>query len=107
VVGIEDRIRLGHGCYLDLRLQQLIKGGTAIPLSGLEFRLLRRLAEGKGSVVPHDELIRAAWGQTGVISLHELHEYIHRLRMHLGDDPNCPVWLATIHGVGYALHKQR
>lgn len=71
-----------------------------ITLTSTEFRLLHLLVKNRGTVVPHQTLERALWGDQ-VDSSRLVKKYVQRLRRKLGDDAREPLWIASIHGVGY------
>ena len=71
-----------------------------IKLSVTEFRLLCLLAKNPGDVVPHhtiQQALRADHSKSAGL----VKKYIQRLRRKLGDNPRAPVWIASVHGVGY------
>ncbi|NLG29008.1 MAG: response regulator transcription factor [Chloroflexi bacterium] len=75
-----------------------------IRLTPTECRLLCRLKEQEGQVVPRQELSRYLWGLegdhggAGLVSL-----YIHYLRQKLEEDPRYPRYIRTRRGGGYYL----
>ncbi len=71
-----------------------------ITLTSTEFRLLYLLVKNRGTVVSHQTLERALWGEQ-VDSSGLVKKYIQRLRGKLGDDAREPRWIASVHGVGY------
>jgi len=71
-----------------------------IVLTSTEFRLLHLLVRNKGTVVGRNTLERSLWGdKTDSYGL--VKKYIQRLRSKLGDNARQPIWIASIHGVGY------
>jgi two-component system KDP operon response regulator KdpE len=71
-----------------------------VSLTSTEFRLLHLLVKNRGTVVAHQTLERALWGDQ-VDSSRLVKKYVQRLRRKLGDDAREPLWIASIHGVGY------
>ncbi len=74
--------------------------GNRLSLTSTEFRMLHLLVRNWGMVVSHKALESTLWGdQVDCASL--VKKYVQRLRRKLDDDAREPVWIASIHGVGY------
>lgn len=71
-----------------------------VDLTYTEFRLLYFLARNRGNVLPHNTISQHIWGDE-VDSTDLLKKYIQRLRRKLGDNPQAPRWIASVHGIGY------
>ena len=71
-----------------------------ITLTSIEFRLLHLLVKNKGHVVARRTLEQTLWGDD-VDSYGLVKKYVQRLRKKIGDNAKDPVWIASIHGVGY------
>ena len=73
---------------------------AVLTLKNMEYKLLRYLIENKGRVVGKDELFEKVWGDTfvgdGTLNVH-----IRRLREKIETDPNEPLFIKTVWGVGY------
>lgn len=84
----------------DLRRRLLIADGRLIPLAPRTWELLELLLARRGEVVTKNELLDALWpGERG--SEYAMSRSVRRLREALGDDARQPVYLRTVHGVGY------
>lgn len=83
---------------LDLERQRVWRGGRAIELPGLSFRLLEVLARRAGQPVCRKELRSRVWGGI-VVSDDALRQRVRLLRQALGDDN----YIATVKGVGYRI----
>jgi DNA-binding response OmpR family regulator len=87
---------------VDIDRHEVIRGGTAIPLTRVEFRLLTSLVEAGGRVLSRDQLLDAIYGQDQSEVLDRTVDvHIGRLRDKLGDDAERPRYVATVRGVGY------
>ena len=90
----------------DLRLETdqyiALFRGQRVTLTGIEWKILRRLAGSVGLVVMREELVDAIWGQDGLIHDHELERHIKALRQKLNDDPASPAVIAPS-ATGYIL----
>jgi len=79
--------------------------GEIVELTPREFDLLAYLARNAGRAVPRKEIIEQVW--TGKISAssRSLDVHIGRLRAKLETDPQQPVLISTVTGVGYRLEQ--
>ncbi len=75
-------------------------GRHRIPLTNTEFRLLYLLVKNWGMVVSRQSLERGLCGEQ-VDSSGLVKKYVQRLRQKLGDNAREPIWIASVHGVGY------
>jgi len=71
-----------------------------IPLRPKTFAVLRYLVEHAGRLVTKDELRHAVWAGTQVSGAGQ-RDYIRELRQALGDTPQAPRFIETVHGRGY------
>jgi two-component system KDP operon response regulator KdpE len=88
---------------VDLEARTASRGGEAVRLTPLEFRLLAVLAKHLGMVVTHRLLLTEVWGPTHAGDTHYLRIYMKQLREKLEADPVRPRYLVTETGVGYRL----
>ncbi|MDR2898380.1 MAG: response regulator transcription factor [Spirochaetaceae bacterium] len=76
--------------------------GEEVKLKPLEFRLLCYLLDNKGRVISKDELLSDVW-QGASVSEGTLSVHIRHLREKLEADPDNPVFIKTVWGVGYIM----
>jgi len=98
-----SRPALRHGDLLvDPERHEVTRGGEAIPLTRVEFRLLQTILKADGRVLSRDQLLDAIYGQDQADVLDRTVDvHIGRLRDKLGDDADRPRYVATVRGVGY------
>lgn len=101
--GGEDEIR-----YRDLaihtRLAKVTKEGEDVSLTALEYRLLLTLAANMGRVLSRNQLMEGIWDIAGnFVNDNTLSVYIKRLREKIGDDPQEPIYIQTVRGLGYRM----
>ncbi len=77
--------------------------GELVHLTPTEWRLLDELARHDGRLVPHQNLLKAAWGPSYGQESNYLRVYANHLRRKLEPDPGRPVHLITEPGIGYRL----
>lgn len=95
----------------ELRLNDLVihttearvtKHGEEIPLTTLEYKLLLTLANHAGQVLSRNQILEGIWDVAGdFVNDNTLTVYIKRLREKIEDDPQQPVIIQTIRGLGY------
>lgn len=88
---------------LDLVRRRVVRGGVAIHLTPIEYRLLVTLVRHAGRVLTHRQLLKEVWGPSHVDSNHYLRIYMGHLRQKLEADPAQPRHILTETGVGYRL----
>ena len=82
--------------------RQLLRGEAEIHLSTKAFDLLSALVVRRPEVVAKAELLRLIWPDAFVVDAN-LNVVIGEIRRALGDDPQQPRYIRTVHGVGYAF----
>lgn len=87
---------------IDSQTRQLTRGGAAIHLSPKAFAVLCALIEQRPNVVPKADLFGQIWPDVFVVE-GNLNVLVGEIRRALGDDPQEPRFIRTVHGVGYAF----
>jgi DNA-binding winged helix-turn-helix (wHTH) protein/tetratricopeptide (TPR) repeat protein len=85
---------------LDPINERLWRGRQAIPLRPKAFAVLCYLAEKPGQLVTKEELLQAVWPESFVTDA-VLKVSIREIRQAVGDDPETPQFIETIHRRGY------
>ncbi len=75
-----------------------------VSLSPKEFSLLAYLRQKRGTVCSKDEIGRAVWAeyQAGIFD-YQIENLVRRLRTKIENDPNTPLLIITMRGLGYKL----
>lgn len=89
------------GLKLDLGQRRVTLDGQVVDLTPTEYSVLYHLVSARGRVVPQEELLRKVWGPEYRDEVQYLKVYVRRLREKLGDNPEDPVFIRTLRGVGY------
>lgn len=80
------------------------KGGKEIYLSALEYRLLLIFLNCRGRIMTRSALMEELWDITGeYVNDNTLTVYIKRLREKIETDPQNPVIVRTVRGMGYKM----
>jgi phosphate regulon transcriptional regulator PhoB len=90
---------------IDPSAYRVARAGKPLTLSTLEFRLLYFLASRPNRVFTRDQLLDAVWGNERYVTPRSVDVYIRRLRERIEADPEDPVHLKTVRGVGYMFER--
>jgi DNA-binding response OmpR family regulator len=88
---------------IDLAHRTVTRGGEAVHLTPIEYRMLTVLLTHAGRVLTHRQLLKEVWGPGHVERIHYLRVFMAGLRRKLEDEPARPKHLLTVSGVGYRL----
>jgi DNA-binding response OmpR family regulator len=89
-------------CELDLATRTLLdKEGKTVPLTAMEFDLLKVFAENAGRVLNRDQLMELAHHRGWEVFDRSIDLRIMRLRRKIEPDPEKPEVIKTVRGVGY------
>ena len=94
---------LGPSLTLDLHRRQATVGREVVQLTPTESRLLYALAANLGQTVSTEALLSRGWADTEDADPSYVWVTMRRLRQKVELDPNRPVHLQTVRGVGYRL----
>ncbi|PZM15115.1 response regulator [Rhizobium tubonense] len=81
----------------------LDRDGTAIALSGAEYRLLRAFVDHPQRVLNRDQLLNLTQGREAELFDRSIDLLVSRLRQRLGDDAREPAYIKTVRSEGYVL----
>jgi two-component system, OmpR family, KDP operon response regulator KdpE len=98
----EPIVKLGP-LVVDFTARAVFIDKRHLPLTPMEYRLLRVLAQHSGKVLTHHFLLRGVWGNEHVGDIHYLRIFVRRLRRKIEANPDHPRMLVTEKGVGYRL----
>ena len=85
---------------LDSSNERLWKGDQPVPIGNKAFQLLRLFLSNPNRLLTKDDILDAVWGKV-CVSEGLIKEYVHDLRVALGDDPKHPKFIETVRGRGY------
>lgn len=90
-----------NGVRVDRARHEVLVDGRSVQLPPKEFDLLATLVEHAGRVLTRNQLIDEVWGSDYVGDTKTLDVHIRRLRLRVEEDPQEPVRIQTVRGVGY------
>jgi two-component system KDP operon response regulator KdpE len=86
---------------VDLDKRTVERGGEALHLTPIEYRLLAYLISHSNSVLTHRHLLEHVWGPSHADDSHYVRVYVVALRRKIEEDPSQPRHILTEAGVGY------
>jgi two-component system, OmpR family, KDP operon response regulator KdpE len=86
---------------LDLPRRQATIRGKRLHLTPIEYGILVTLMRRAGSVITHDDLLKAVWGDTYRGDYSVLRVNISRLRQKVEENARRPSYIVTVPGQGY------
>jgi len=91
---------------LDFRRMELCRAGQPVQITLRELKVLRFLVSRPKIVVSRQRLISSAWPKRKRASYRTVDNCIAKLRQKIESNPDCPVFIRTVHGVGYKFVPQ-
>jgi DNA-binding response OmpR family regulator len=89
--------------FEDLTIQSNKK---KLQLTAFEAILLKYLIDSRGKVVSRKELLEKVWNISSEIETRTVDNFIVRLRKYLEPDPDNPVYIKSVRGVGYIFNEK-
>jgi DNA-binding response OmpR family regulator len=102
---LPDKVVLG-GVEIDFVRQTARRGPKLVRLTVKEFAMLRLMAEAAGEPVSRERFLDVVWGYTAFPTTRTVDNHIASLRAKLEPNPESPVLIKTVHGLGYKLDCQ-
>ena len=99
-----ERIEVGD-LVIDKRRHEVIRQGSRIDLTPLEFQILELLASEPGRAWSRNDLLDKVWSTEYEGYQRNIDPHINRLRKKLEIDPKEPTYVLTVRGVGYKLNE--
>jgi DNA-binding response OmpR family regulator len=94
------------GLRIDPSRRTVELSGEPVPLTYVEFELLRTLAANPGRVYTRQKLLEALWGDSAYREPRTIDVHIRHLREKLEADPREPQFIFTVRGVGYRFRDR-
>ena len=97
----ENPVIIYDDLEIDLAARLVKKKNEPVKLTATEYTLLSILAKNQGKVLTHQYLLKQIWGPSYINESQYLRVFIAQLRKKIEDDPNKPLHIITLSGVGY------
>ena len=92
------------GLTVNTNEAKVYKDGNEIILTAMEYRLLLILLNNRGKVLSRTQLLENIWDVDGdFVEDNTLTVYIKRLRDKIEEEPNRPLIIKTVRGLGYMI----
>ena len=78
-----------------------------VNLTSKEFDLLYFLYSHRGQVFSKEQLYENVWGYDDIPASSNLTSFIRKLRKKVEPDPDNPIYIITVWGVGYKLSEEK
>ncbi len=99
---VEEQFTIGEAS-IDLSAFEIKRCGKVHMLSPKEAGMLQLLWAEKGRAVRRERFLSEVWGTDQFVGTRTVDTHMLNLRQKLEDDPKNPVYLLTVHGIGYRL----
>ena len=96
-----NKVIVSGDLMIDIEARQVQVRGELIHLTPTEYDLLNYLAQNKGKVITHRELLQEIWGPEYGDEREYLRVFISQVRKKIEQDPVRPKFILTEPGVGY------
>jgi DNA-binding response OmpR family regulator len=100
-----DRIEIGD-LVIDLTRHEVTLGQKVLNLTLKEYELLKLMAMNANKVLSREFLIEQVWGYDFTGEGRTVDVHIHWLREKIEKDPNNPMRIQTVRGVGYRFERR-
>lgn len=97
---VAEKLQLGD-LVIDVAAHEVRRGDRVIALTPLEFDLLLALASKPQQVFSREALLEQVWGYRYKADTRLVNVHVQRLRAKVEDDPDNPMVVLTVRGVGY------
>ncbi len=105
-LSVDARVFEFDGLTLDLEHRRVMRDGTDVHLTPIEYKLLVLLARNAGKVLTHGQILKEVWGPAFVGQTHYVRVRMAELRRKIERDPARPKLLTTEPGIGYRLRAE-
>lgn len=99
-----ERTQVGD-LVIDKRRHEVLRQGSLVDLTPLEFQILELLASEPGRAWSRNALLDRVWSTEYEGYQRNIDPHINRLRKKLENDPKNPRYVLTVRGVGYKLNE--
>ncbi len=102
----QERLSVGDLTLDAVTNRACMADGRTIEMTPIEFRLLYTLMRNAGRTLTHEMLMVNVWGYDSGGYSNQIAVYMRRLRAKIEENPDNPIRLTTVRGVGYRFEKR-
>lgn len=96
----EEKIQIG-ALEIYPKRRVVLRDGIEIALTPKEFDILCFLAKHKGEVFTKEQIYQAVWEEGYYLADSNIMAFIRKLRKKIEPNPDAPIYILTIWGIGY------
>jgi two-component system alkaline phosphatase synthesis response regulator PhoP len=100
------RLQIGD-LVLEPEERRATLAGNEVKLTSIEFRVLHLLASHPNKAFAREDLLDKVWGPSRHVTLRSVDTCFWRLREKLEADPQNPIHLKTMRGLGYMFSMRK
>ena len=106
--GVSRQIYTNGELLYDFENKTLTRRGEAVELTALECRLMELFLHNRGIVLPRERILDRIWdADERFVESRTLNVTIRRLRMKVEENPEEPIYIRTVFGLGYKWEDGR
>lgn len=91
------------GLKVDLSSGDVTRDGEEVPLTDLEYRLLRYLLVHRGRTATREQILRDVWGLPSDVETRTIDRHVNALRKVMDGDSEESWAIQSVYGIGYKL----
>lgn len=95
------------GLSIDFEHRQVIRSGGTVNLTYTEFEILQLLAQNPGRIFSKEQIYDSVWKEPYAGDYNIVMSHIYHIRHKIENDPEKPVYIQTVWGVGYKFNEKK
>lgn len=103
----EDKLCFEGGLFIDLKHSEVQKNNLTLNLTKSELKILMTMSEHPKKVFTREELMEIVFGDDADSFDRVIDTHIKNLRKKVEDNPKEPVYIKTVHGLGYRFGGEK
>lgn len=102
---VKSSVIVAGALKIDLQKRQVTLNGEDIFFTAVEFDIISYLASDPGNVFSHRQIYEAVWKKEYYRDTANITAHIGHIRKKIEPDSRHPIYIQTVHGVGYKFVK--
>lgn len=90
---------------IDPKSRKVLLHGNEVALTPKEFDILYFLYQNKGEVFTKEQIYNAVWSEEYLMADSNIMAFIRKLRKKIEPNPDAPIYILTLWGVGYKFNE--
>jgi len=92
---------------IDTEKHRVFVCGDPVKFTPVEYRILSYLVGNAGKVLSYEQILGGVWSKNHKGKYGSVHVYISHLRRKIEEDPKKPIYIRSVHRVGYIFEKRQ